>query len=87
MSYNNILLFRRKASQRTIFVGRRILHKWNLADGSTEWYTGTVLSLLAGTDGTEDAMYEVKYDNDNEAYEIDHLVEDYKEASVKFVDL
>ena len=87
MSYISILLFRRKASQKTKFVGRRISHRWNITDDSTEWYTGTVLPLLVGTDGSDDATYEVKYDNDDEIYEIDHLVEDYKEASVKFVDL
>ena len=85
MSNNTILLYRRKVSQK--FVGRRISHKWNISTDSSEWYTGTVLSLLAGTDGLDDATYEIRYDNDNEIYEIDHLVEDYKEASVKFIDL
>ena len=35
------------------FVGRRIEHEWvvNEEKGSTEWYPGTVLSLLSGKDG------------------------------------
>ena len=43
----------RKRSDAVKFVGRRIEHEWvvNEEKGSTEWYPGTVLSLLSGKDG------------------------------------
>ena len=52
----------------------------------TEWYTGTVLSLVRGKDGSNGAVYEVEYDDDD-TYEIDHLIEDYRQSQVKFIDI
>ena len=55
--------------------------------GSIQWYNGTVLQLLHGKDGETGAVCEVLYTDDDEPLEDDHLIEDYGEESVKFIDL
>ncbi|KAK3102700.1 hypothetical protein FSP39_013237 [Pinctada imbricata] len=79
----------RKKSGSVKFVGRRISHEWVIDEqkGLTEWYPGTVVSLLSGKDGEPGAVYEVLYDDDEEPYEVDHLTEDLKSSSVKFLDI
>ena len=52
------------------FVGRRISHLWNIDENTTKWYPGTVLSVLKGHDGDDDAIYEVRYDGDDAIYEV-----------------
>ncbi|CAG2223247.1 unnamed protein product [Mytilus edulis] len=52
----------RKTRQRQIkFLGRSIKHEWIIDETSQqkEWYKGTVVSLLSGTDGRLTAIYEV----------------------------
>ena len=64
------------------FVGRRICHKWD-----KKKYSGTVLSVLSGIDGSPTALYEIHYDNDNEIYEVDKLLEEFMNGELKFLDL
>ena len=66
------------------FAGRRIRHEWIVQSntGLRKWYEGTVLKLLTGDDGGLKSRYLIKYDEELEACEIDHLVEDYLEGSV-----
>jgi hypothetical protein len=45
------------------------------------------LSIVSGTDGHLNAKYDVLYEGDDEAYEVDHLIQDYQCGSVQFCDL
>ncbi|KAJ8298822.1 hypothetical protein KUTeg_022882 [Tegillarca granosa] len=40
-------------------------------------YSGTVLDVTSGKDVDDDAVYDILYDGDDEAYTVDHLVHDY----------
>ncbi|CAC5405812.1 unnamed protein product [Mytilus coruscus] len=77
---------RRKCS-RLKFVGRRISHEWIEDDGTSKWYKGTVTAVIDKNDGDEDAEYEVHYENHEEANIVDHLNEDFKKGSLKFIDI
>ena len=72
-----------------IFLGRSIRHEWIVDETSQQkqWYKGTVVSVLSGTDGDSNAMYEVLCEGEDEAYEIDNLIQDYKSGSVQFCDV
>jgi hypothetical protein len=75
--------------QRAItFLGRSIRHEWIVDETSqqNQWYEGTVVSVLSGTDGDLNAVYEVLYEGEDEAYKIDNLIQDYKSGSVQFCD-
>ncbi|CAG2201105.1 unnamed protein product [Mytilus edulis] len=67
----------------TKFLNRRISHKWIIdeASGTSEWYAGTVTSIVSGVDGAPDTIYDVQYDNESEAFEVDHLQEDLSTGS------
>jgi len=41
--------------------------------------------LLKGKDGVAGAVYEVVYDEEDEPFEVDHLVEDYRDGSVRIL--
>lgn len=41
--------------------------------------------MLNKADGDEDAEYEVQYEGDKEATLVDHLIEDYRSSSLKFI--
>ena len=45
------------------------------------------MSIVSGTDGHLNAKYDVLYEVDDEAYEVDHLIQDYQCGSVQFCDL
>ncbi|CAC5381699.1 unnamed protein product [Mytilus coruscus] len=77
---------RRKCSSLK-FVGRRISHEWIEDDGTSKWYKGTVTAVIDKNDGDEDAEYEVHYENHKEANIVDHLNEDFKKGSLKFIDI
>ena len=55
--------------------------------GTSKWYDGTVTSLKSGRDGEMNAVYEIIYGSDDEEFEVDHLVEDYHQQSVRFTDI
>ena len=65
-------------------MGRSIRHEWIVDETSqqNQWYEGTVVSVLSGTDGDLNAVYEVLYEGEDEAYKIDNLIQDYKSGSV-----
>jgi hypothetical protein len=65
-------------------LGRSIRHEWIVDETSqqNQWYEGTVVSVLSGTDGDLNAVYEVLYEGEDEAYKIDNLIQDYKSGSV-----
>ena len=69
------------------FVGRQISHLWSIDENHTKWYRGTVLSVIRGCDGDETALYEVKYDDDDEIYELENLSEDLRGSQLKFIDI
>ena len=46
-----------------------------------------MLSVLKGCDGDDDAIYEVKYDGDDEIYELEKLSEDLRGSQLKFIDI
>ncbi|XP_033730701.1 uncharacterized protein LOC117320145 [Pecten maximus] len=71
----------------TKFVGRRIAHQWIIQEGKLEWYHGTVLAVIRGKDGEDDAVYDVQYDDEDDSFEVDHLTEDYKASQLKFSDI
>lgn len=77
----------RKCQSKTKFLNRRISHKWIIdeASGTSEWYAGTVTSIVSGVDGAPDTIYDVQYDNESEAFEVDHLQEDLSTGSLKFL--
>lgn len=86
--YNSICSFHdffRNRSQK--FVGRRLSHRWVKEDGNEAWFKGVVLSLQKGKDGENEAEYEIKYEGHPTPYLVNHLVEDFYESSVKFLDL
>jgi hypothetical protein len=71
-----------------IFLGRSIRHEWIVETSQQkQWYKGTVVSVLSGTDGDSNAVYEVLCEGEDEAYEIDNLIQDYKSGSVQFCDV
>ena len=74
---------------KTKFVGRRISHLWKdcVTDNKTHWYSGSVLSVIRGIDGDEDALYEVQYDGDDEIYKLDILVADLRDSQLRFIDI
>ena len=82
----NILYFRVKKQK---FVGRRISHKWkmNEQDQTEMWYNGSVLSLRNGIVGESGAEYEILYDGKKSSCFVDHLLEDFKDSCVTFIDL
>ena len=51
-----------------------------------QWYRATVVNIVSGTDGL-DAVYEVLYDNGDELKQIDHLIEDFGNNEVTFIDV
>jgi hypothetical protein len=68
-----------------IFLGRSIRHECIVETSQQkQWYKGTVVS---GTDGDSNAVYEVLCEGEDEAYEIDNLIQDYKSGSVQFCDV
>ncbi|XP_052063676.1 uncharacterized protein LOC127703187 [Mytilus californianus] len=69
------------------FVGREILHEWVEENNNRKWYTGRVISVIQNEDGDKDAVYEVLYEDCDEPYEIDHLLEDFTNSSLKLIDL
>ncbi|CAG2223289.1 unnamed protein product [Mytilus edulis] len=71
------------------FLGQSIRHEWIIDETShkKEWYKGTVASMLSGTDGRLNAIYEVLYEGEDEPFEIDHLIQDYQSGSVQFIDV
>jgi hypothetical protein len=46
-----------------------------------------LLSVLSGTYGDMNAVYEVLYEGEDEAYEIDNLINDCKSGSVQYYDV
>ena len=64
------------------FVGRRISHPWDNVR-----YTRNVLSLISGQDGQASAIYDIHYDQDNAAYEVENLLDDYLKGELKFLDI
>ena len=52
-----------------------------------QWYIGTALSVLSATCGDLNAVYEVLYEGEDEAYEIDNLISDSKSGSVQYYDV
>ncbi|XP_060598342.1 uncharacterized protein LOC132752084 [Ruditapes philippinarum] len=79
----------KKRSSRTKFLGREILHKWIVDDKKKKekWYRGTVLDVLSGKDGDPTAVYEVLYNGEETAHEVDGLTADLQEGSLKFLDI
>lgn len=73
---------RSQRKRRIKFLGRQIKHKWD-----SQWYHGTVMSVLSGADGDEDAVYTIHYDEDNEDYDVEDLLSDYLQGSLKFIDI
>ena len=50
-------------------IGKRIRHRWNV-DGSEQWYLGTILDIVPGTDD----WYNVKYDNEEQVLSLNLLL-------------
>lgn len=73
-------IFRSGRHHKLKFVGRRISQLWNID-------IGTVLSVIKGRDGDDDAIYEVRYDGDDEIYELENLSEDLRGSQLKFIDI
>ena len=84
-----VFLIRSQRQKRTKFVGRRISHHWKdcVTDNKTHWYSGSVLSVIRGIDGDEDALYEVQYDGDDEIYKLDILAADLRDSQLRFIDI
>jgi len=61
-------------------IGRRIKHKW-IVDGSEQWYSGTILDVVPGTDD----WYNVQYDNEDQALSLNLLL-DIEQGDLEFVD-
>ena len=51
------------------------------------WYTGLVLSVASGKDRDSKAVYQIQYDNEEDVYDVDDLLEDYNEGNVNFEDI
>ena len=73
----NILSCRVRRKTSVKFLGRTIKHKWN---------HGTVINILHGRDGI-DAVYEILYVDLDELTIINHLIEDFNNKEVQFVDI
>ena len=43
--------------------------------------------VIKGKDGTSDAVYEVLYDSEEEAFEVDNLQQDFDDGCLKFIDV
>lgn len=77
----------RPSSSAIQFVGKEIWHEWVVSNNprTTDWFRGKVIRLVKGTDGEPGCQYEVLY-KDDDTYIIDHLLDDYKDGSIKFCD-
>ena len=82
MKINLYFYSRSKRQPKVKFVGRRISHLWDNVR-----YTGNVLSLISGQDGQASAIYDIHYDQDNAAYEVENLLDDYLKGELKFLDI
>jgi len=60
-------------------IGRRIKHKWNV-NGSEQWYLGTILDVVPGTDD----WYNVQYDNEDQVLSLNLLL-DIEQGDLEFV--
>lgn len=60
-------------------IGRRIKHKWNV-DGCEQWYFGTILDTVPGTDD----WYNVKYDGEEQVLTLNLLL-DIEKGDLEFV--
>ena len=58
-----------------------------MSDDKSQWYRGTVLSVIRGTDGNDDAVYKVQYDGDEEVYKLENLLGDLRDSQLKFIDI
>ena len=47
--------------------------------------TGRVKIVLRGTDGWVNCVYEVLYEGEKEAHEVDHLIDDYRKDHLKIL--
>lgn len=79
----------RARTSKVKFVGRTIKQQWVIDENKNqrEWYKGTVLSVVSGVDGAADAVYEVQYEGEEDPYEVDHLLEDYRSSALVFMDI
>ncbi|XP_069105065.1 uncharacterized protein [Argopecten irradians] len=81
----------RRHSRRRVtkFLGRRISHEWTIDErtGERKWYNGSVLAVLQGIDGGVDTVYEILYDSEDDPHEVNGLLDDYQDSTVRFIDL
>ena len=61
-------------------IGRRIKHRW-IVDGEEQWYFGTILDVVPGTDD----WYNVQYDNEDQVLSLNLLL-DIEQGDLEFVD-
>ena len=61
-------------------IGRRIKHRW-IVDGEEQWYFGTILDVVPGTDD----WYNVQYDNEYQVLSLNLLL-DIEQGDLEFVD-
>ena len=93
LDHNNyyFICYRPKRQRKLKFVGRRILHTWEVSTDTEnptyKTYAGNVLSVVSGEDGKQDAVYSIHYDIEDATYDIHDLIKDYNEGNPKFHDL
>ena len=61
-------------------IGRRIKHRW-IVDGEEQWYFGTILDVVPGTND----WYNVQYDNEDQVLSL-NLLFDIEQGDLEFVD-
>ncbi|CAC5399020.1 unnamed protein product [Mytilus coruscus] len=69
------------------FVGRELLHEWVEENNNRKWYNGRVIFVIKNKDGDKNAVYDVLHGDCEDPYEIDHLLEDFSNSSLKLIDL
>ena len=61
-------------------IGKRICHRWIDSDGSEQWYLGSILSIVSGTDD----WFNVKYDVEGEILSLNLLL-DVERGDLEFI--
>ena len=86
---NVVFLIRSQRQKKQSLLDDALSHLWKdcVTDNKTHWYSGSVLSVIRGIDGDEDALYEVQYDGDDEIYKLDILAADLRDSQLRFIDI
>ena len=63
-------------------IGKRIRHQFELKNGDTKWYWGTIISK---DKNKKNPVFEIKYDRHKKIYHLKDMMTDYQNEDLKLV--